>query len=71
MGSTQSERRILTTHVGVLEIPTEVESALAKDATPRVLREAVAAIVRRRVGTGLDIVNGAGGDPSTVAARAK
>ena len=57
MDATRSERRILTTHVGVLEIPSEVESALANDATPPVLREAVAAVVRRQVETGLDIVN--------------
>jgi 5-methyltetrahydropteroyltriglutamate--homocysteine methyltransferase len=53
----QSEGRILTTHVGVLEIPTEVESALAHDAAPQVLTDAVAGVVRRQAETGLDIVN--------------
>jgi 5-methyltetrahydropteroyltriglutamate--homocysteine methyltransferase len=53
------ERRIPTTHVGVLEIPDAVQAALAEDAnaSPPVLREAVADIVRRQVETGLDIVN--------------
>ena len=57
MGLTPAEGRILTTHVGVLEIPIEVESALAQHATPPVLKEAVAAVVQRQVETGLDIVN--------------
>jgi 5-methyltetrahydropteroyltriglutamate--homocysteine methyltransferase len=57
MAKRQSEGRILTTHVGVLEIPADVEAALAQDAAPPVLTEAVAAVVRRQVETGLDIVN--------------
>lgn len=50
-------QRILTTHVGVLEIPAEVEAALARDANPSALSDAVADVVRRQVETGLDIVN--------------
>jgi 5-methyltetrahydropteroyltriglutamate--homocysteine methyltransferase len=55
----QSERRILTTHVGVLEIPDAVQTALAEDANanPPVLREAVADVVRQQVETGLDVIN--------------
>jgi len=57
MSKGQSDGRILTTHVGVLEIPTEVESALADDPTTPVLTAAVAGVVKRQVDTGLDIVN--------------
>ncbi len=41
----------------MLEIPAEVEAALARDANPSVLSDAVADVVRRQVETGLDIVN--------------
>ncbi len=55
----QSEGRILTTHVGSLEIPDEVLEALKEDpsADSQVLRDAVIGIVKQQAEAGIDIVD--------------
>jgi len=55
----ESEGRILTTHVGSLEIPDEVLEALKDDpsADAQVLRDAVVEVVQRQAEVGIDIVD--------------
>ncbi len=49
--------RILTTHVGALQRPPAAEAALLGEAPESELTAAVAEVVRRQVGAGIDIVN--------------
>ncbi|MGH3248880.1 MAG: cobalamin-independent methionine synthase II family protein [Trebonia sp.] len=54
--------RILTTHVGALQRPTELSKAMAargqwSDDVLDLLRESVTDVVRRQIGTGIDVVD--------------
>jgi 5-methyltetrahydropteroyltriglutamate--homocysteine methyltransferase len=49
--------RILTTHVGALQRPSEAEAALVGEAGEDALRDAVADVVRRQADAGIDIVD--------------
>jgi 5-methyltetrahydropteroyltriglutamate--homocysteine methyltransferase len=58
----RSTDRIITTHVGALQRPAELSEAMAAQGewSPEVLdrlRSEVAAVVRRQVGTGIDVVD--------------
>ena len=58
-GRMSRDGRILTTHVGSLEIPEEVLEALKDDpsADAPVLRDAVVDVVRHQAEVGIDIIN--------------